>query len=34
VFLSLGPEKALEILKDDDIKFIIIKKDGQIIKNI
>ncbi|MFA5934535.1 MAG: FAD:protein FMN transferase [Candidatus Paceibacterota bacterium] len=33
VFLSIGPEEALKSLKDDSIKFVIIKKDGQIIDN-
>jgi thiamine biosynthesis lipoprotein len=34
VFISLGVEKAIKILADDNIKFVIIKKDGEIIKNI
>lgn len=34
VFISVGFEKAQEILKDDKIKYIIIKSGGKIIKNI
>lgn len=34
VFLSLGIEKATELLKGEKIEYIIIKKDGEVIKNI
>ncbi|MFA6227073.1 MAG: FAD:protein FMN transferase [Candidatus Paceibacterota bacterium] len=34
VFISVGPKEAQKILKDDKMKYIIIKSDGKIIKNI
>lgn len=34
VFLSVEPNKALKLLEEDDISFIIIKNDGKVIKNI
>lgn len=34
VFLSISPDKAMELLEERDIKFIIIKNNGEVIKNI
>ena len=34
VLISIGLEKTKELLQDEEFKFIIIKKNGQIIKNI
>lgn len=34
VFLSMSPEKAMELLEENDLKFIIIKNNGEVIKNI
>lgn len=34
VFLSVGPKRAIKLLSEESIRFVIIKNDGQIIKNI
>jgi len=34
IFMAIGYQKALEILDDNNIKFVIIKNDGEIIKNL